>query len=108
MIATTAADILAKIEAGVSEFTWLSAAERAWFAAHRILPRPVSLAEDSEGTKWEEFWLVTEHTGADDSSFRIVYDDGREGFGRECLLDTDVPLFLGVYPTLEDALDEIL
>ncbi|MEA2239360.1 MAG: hypothetical protein QOC81_4084 [Thermoanaerobaculia bacterium] len=74
--------------------------------SHR--PSPVSLAEDYEGTKWEEFWLVTDYTGADDSSFRIMYDDGRQGFGSECLLDTDIPLFLGVYPTLEDALEEIL
>lgn len=49
----------------------------------------------------------TDHTGVDDSSFRIIYDESRKRFGRECLLENDVPLFLGVYPSLEDALQEI-
>jgi hypothetical protein len=81
---------------------------RAWFAAHRISPRVASLARNSDGTDLINVWLITDHTGDNDSPYRVYFDESKNRFGRECLLDTGVPLLLGVFPTLLDVLDEIL
>jgi hypothetical protein len=108
MLAASSSEIASMIDDAIRDFTWLSEQYRHWFASHRVEPKPISIAETSEGTARAEFWLLTDHTGVDDSSFRIIYDEARKRFGRECVLENDIPLFLGVYPTLQDALDEII
>jgi hypothetical protein len=96
------------INSAMAEFEWLLPEYRQWFDNHRIEPRLVSLAVTADGSKVEDFWLLTDHNGSDDSSYRIVYDVRNERFGHECLLSSDVPLFLGAFPSLQDALDEIV
>src|SRR5258706_728437 len=100
-------EVSARVDAAAQAFDWLSAEYREWFDAHRIEPRLISLAHDSDGASREDFWLLTDHTGSNDSPYRIVFDPNLSRFGRECLLNTDLPLFLGRYPSLQDALDEV-
>ena len=78
-----------------------------WFRAHVVAPRPIVLARKSDGGNTEEFWLVTDHTGTDDASFRIVYDDAANRYGIECTIQNGVCLFAGYRATLVDALTDI-
>lgn len=81
---------------------------QAWFESHRIAPKAVSLAHDSDGKSTEMYWLITDHNGNNDSSFRIYYDESKDRFGRECLLESEIPLVLGVFPSLLSVVEDIL
>ena len=78
-----------------------------WFRAHLVAPRPISLARKSDGGNPEQFWLLTDHTGSDDSGFRLVYDDVANQYGIECTIQNGVCLFAGYRATLTDALTDI-
>ena len=97
-----------RLTAELSTLDDLAQDTRSWFNLHKVAPRIVSLAKNTDGTDREDFWLITDHTGAQDSSYRIYFDESKDRFGRECILDTGVPLLLGVFPSLRDALEDIV
>ncbi len=78
-----------------------------WLKTHAIVPRRIRLSCKTDGSESEEFWLVTDHTGSDDSSFRVVYDDTVANYGIECAIMNSISLFIGFRATLVEAITDI-
>jgi hypothetical protein len=57
-----------------------------WVHEHLITPRSVDLARDADGKTSVSLWLVTDHVGRRDSSYRVVWDPDALAFGLECTL----------------------
>jgi hypothetical protein len=67
-----------------------------WVQSHLTLPRKITLANDPDGLEYAEYWLVTDHTGENDSSYRVIYDDNMSMFGIECTLKSGVHWMMGL------------
>jgi hypothetical protein len=67
-----------------------------WVQAHLTMPRRITLATDHDGLECAEFWLVTDHIGVNDSSYRIVCDDSMGMFGIECTLESGAHWMMGI------------
>ena len=78
-----------------------------WLQSHIIPPRRITLSRTTDGGNSEEFWLVTDHTGADDASFRVVYDDVVARYGIECSILNSISLFSGFRASLVEAITDI-
>lgn len=78
-----------------------------WLQLHKIAPRKITLPRKTDGSNGEEFWLVTDHTGADDSDFRLVYDDVAARYGIECAILNSISLFIGYRASLLEAITDI-
>ena len=78
-----------------------------WLQMHKIPPRRISLSRKTDGSSSEEFWLVTDHTGSDDASFRVVYDDIADSYGIECAILNSISLFIGFRASLLEAVTDI-
>lgn len=78
-----------------------------WLQMHKIAPRKIALSRKTDGSNTEEFWLVTDHTGSDDASFRLVYDDVAKRYGIECAILNSISLFIGYRSTLIEAITDI-
>ena len=78
-----------------------------WLQMHKIAPRKIALSRKTDGSNTEEFWLVTDHTGSDDASFRLVYDDVAARYGIECAILNSISLFIGYRTTLVEAITDI-
>lgn len=96
--------IRARISEGVAS---LAPHLRSWVDEHLIAPRQVRLALDAEGTSFKDLWLVTNHVGANDSSYRIVYNDEADAFGLECTLATGVEWYMGNYGSFAEAVQNM-
>ena len=96
-----------EIEAQCANLLGLPGQIDEWFLAHRIPIRKVTLAKETDGTELEDFWMVTDHTGTGDNTFRIIYDDGAREFGYECLMENDVSYFIGFYGDLRETLTDL-
>lgn len=66
-----------------------------WAGAHLVTPRRIVLANDLDGKSESEYWLVTDHTGHEDSAYRVVYDERTGAFGVECTLQNGVHWYMG-------------
>lgn len=108
MIGTDAAGartaILADYQVASAELT---PALRDWLRTHLVPPRIITLARKTDGGNTEQFWLVTDHNGSDDASFRVVYDDVTKRYGIECTIQNDVCLFAGFRASLAQAVNDI-
>jgi hypothetical protein len=98
--ATIAADCAAMI-------SMLARNQAQWLRAHALPPQRITLARKTDGGHREDFWLVTDHTGADDAGFRVVYDDVSRQYGIECTILNGVNLFAGFRASLLDAVTDI-
>lgn len=78
-----------------------------WLQTHKIAPRRIALSRKTDGSSSEEFWLVTDHTGSDDASFRVVYDDVVGSYGIECAILNSISLFIGYRASLSEAVTDI-
>jgi len=78
-----------------------------WLQAHMTLPRRISLSTDPDGLEHSEFWLVTDHTVTNDSSYRVVYDDREGMFGIECTLENGVHWMMGLYGGLAETIENM-
>jgi len=76
------------------------------FKGHRIKPRLTKVCLDSDGLNWKDCYLVTEHNGANDSPYRVIFDPEHNMFAREIMLQNGVTHYLGRYPDLETLLDD--
>ena len=85
----------------------LDPSTREWLRAHLIPPRPIALSRKTDGKMTEEFWLVTDHNGRQDASFRIVFDDAMRRYGIECTILNNISLFAGYRASLIDAVTDI-
>ena len=97
-----------RIRAKISEGIALLAPHlRSWADEHLIAPRQVRLALDANGTSFRDLWLVTNHVGINDSSYRVVYDDDTDAFGLECTLDSGVEWYMGNYGSFAEAVQNM-
>jgi hypothetical protein len=78
-----------------------------WLRAHLVAARPITLSRTTDGANGEQFWLVTDHTGSDDASFRLVYDDVEARYGLECAILNSISLFSGFRASLVEAVTDI-
>jgi hypothetical protein len=91
-------ELAAHIQALVAaELATLEPNLQSWAREHIIAPRLERLAADPEGRASVPVWLVTDHTGVRDSSYRVVYDPARSAFGLECTLQSGVRWYMGPY-----------
>jgi hypothetical protein len=97
-----------RIRAKISESVVLLAPHlRSWAEAHLIAPRQVRLSLDPDGTSSKDLWLVTDHVGTNDASYRVVYDDETDGFGLECTLETGVEWYMGDYGSFAETVENM-
>jgi hypothetical protein len=80
---------------------------RSWLCDHLIEPRQVELATQADGSSTKSLWLVTDHIGKNDSSYRVVYDEAKQVFGLEVTLDTGVELYMGAYGTFSETIESM-
>ena len=80
---------------------------QSWVHAHLIEPRQVRLATDPDGTSFKDLWLVTNRTGENDPSYRIVYDDQAHLFGLECTLESGVEWYMGNYGSFSETVENM-
>ena len=78
-----------------------------WAQQHLIRPRKITLSLDSDGNTSKDFWLVTDHNGKDDSSYRVVYDAEEQAFGLEVTLETGVEWYMGTYGIFAEAVENM-
>ncbi len=78
-----------------------------WTKLHLCKPKEVKLSLDSEGNGFGTFWLVTDNTGTDDSSYRIIYDEELEMFGLECTLNNGLQEYMGTYGSFEETVQNM-
>ena len=108
MIETTAEEVRTGVLADYEATSPLLApSNREWLRTHLIPPRPIALARKTDGNDPEQFWLITDHNGRDDASFRIVFDDALHRYGIECTILNDICLFAGFRASLADAVGDI-
>jgi len=108
VIASDEATVQAKIAADCAAV--IGAVDRRvgmWLQMHKIAPRRIALSRKTDGSNSEEFWLVTDHTGSDDASFRVVYDDVANSYGIECAILNSISLFIGFRASLTEAVTDI-
>lgn len=102
-------DIASEIDKLVAhELRTLSSPLREWFVAHRVSPpRLVSIADGIDSETTTDLWLLTDHTGDQDASSRVVFDPEAGLFG--VAMDfAQGPALLGLTPGgLAEAIDSM-
>lgn len=80
---------------------------RSWLRNHLIQPRQIKLSTDPHGHSFKDFWLITDHAGKEDSSYRIVYDEDEKVFGLESTLDNGVEWYMGNYGSFSETVENM-
>ena len=80
---------------------------QSWVRAHLIQPRQIQLSTNPNGNSFKDFWLITDHVGKEDSSYRIVYDEAEQAFGLEVTLDTGVEWYMGNYGSFSETVENM-
>lgn len=80
---------------------------RTWMRSHLIPPREIIVARKTDGNNTEQFWLITDHNGSDDASFRLIYDDLSRRYGLECTIQNNVSFFAGFRSSLVEAVTDM-
>ena len=78
-----------------------------WVRTHLVVPRMRRFSVDHDGSSFKQLWLVTDHNGKHDSSYRIVFDGEQGVFGLECTLETGVEWYMGSYGSFSDAVENM-
>lgn len=104
LMTETSERIRAKIAEGV---LLLAPHLQAWVDEHLIPPRQVSLAVDPDASSFRNLWLVTNHVGTKDSTYRVVFDEETDAFGLECTLDSGVEWYMGNYGSFAEAVENM-
>ena len=78
-----------------------------WLRVHLVPPRPIQVSVDLEGNSFKDLWLITDHTGEQDSSYRVVYDENNQMFGLESTLDTGVEWYMGSYGSFSETVENM-
>lgn len=78
-----------------------------WLRSHLVEPRLTRLSTDPNGTSFKNLWLVTDHTGEQDSAYRIVFDGDNQVFGLESSLDTGVEWYMGSYGSFSETVESM-
>jgi len=80
---------------------------RSWVQAHLVVPRQIEAWADPERQIAALVWLVTDHTGQNDSSYRVVFDSSSQAFGLETTLADGTAWYMGPYGTFSDAIESM-
>lgn len=80
---------------------------REWAEAHLASPRQETFAEKSDGTHPVTLWLVTDNTGSEDSSSRVVFDPEEDRFGLEMELQDGIHWFMGLYGSFSETIENM-
>lgn len=80
---------------------------RAWAEAHLANPRLHMFSEKIDGTKPIKLWLVTDNTGSEDSSLRVVFDPEEDKFGLEMELKDGTHWFMGLYGGFTETIESM-
>ena len=83
-----------------SEIHTLAPHHKLWFEEHLIVPHQIDLSLKDNGEGEITLWLVTDHVGNNDSSYRIVYDPEHDMFGLEVTIENGVNWYMGRYGNL--------
>ena len=90
-----------------AEIPMLPDDSRAWFEAHRTSPKEITVSADPDSSRTVQVWLVTDHTGNNDASSRVVYDPATKMFGLVMELRTGVLWYMGPHGSFVDAVESI-
>lgn len=102
------ADVAERIRSSVdAQLPLLSGGLRKWAVAHRTPPREIIVSLDPEGARRVAVWLVTDHTGAEDSASRIVYEPITGAFGIAIDLQSGVIWFQGSNDSFAAAVENL-
>jgi len=75
-----------------------------WLIFHRIVPQKIKLFSFDDVALTNQTWLITDHVGNEDSSYRIIFDELVEMYGLEMTTQDNKYVFLGDYGTLFEAM----
>lgn len=90
-----------------TEIVRLSGHLKEWAEEHLIEPKTIELTVDLDSNKKSEFWLITDDTGHNDSSYRIVFDETTDTFGLECRLEDGREWYMGAYGSFTEAVQSM-
>lgn len=80
---------------------------RDWLRDHLVDPYQIRFSVDTDGKSFRDLWLVTDHVGGKDSSYRIVYDEIEQSFGLECTLESGVEWYMGIYGSFSETVENM-
>ena len=90
-----------------TELPMLPDDSRTWFEQHRTTLREITVSADPDSSRTMRVWLVTDHTGNNDGSSRVVYDPTTKMFGLVMELRTGVLWYMGPHGSFVDAVESI-
>ena len=67
-----------------------------WVKSHLISPQKIELLAADNFIDKKIYWLVTDHTGEEDSNYRVVYDENGQ-FGLEMETEDGQHILIGMY-----------
>ena len=93
------------VQAGLPE---LAPSIREWLEGHLIVPYRTEVYADWNTDARVTVWIVTDHTGHNDSNCRVVFHETTDGFGLEQTLLVDNgerAVYMGSYGTFAETID---
>jgi hypothetical protein len=80
---------------------------RDWGKAHLIAPRRITFYSNLETGETDSGWLVTDHTGVQDSSCCVIYDEALDMFGLITELHDGRVYCLGFYGGFAETIESL-
>ena len=80
---------------------------REWAEQHLVAPRQVTLSINENGQGKVSLWLVTDHIGHRDSSYRVVFDVEQDKFGLEGTRASGVEWYMGLYGGFAETIENM-
>jgi hypothetical protein len=107
-IAHTSPDVVARIQKRVADgLSQLPPHLRAWAEAHVVPPRAITLFTNLESSTTEDYWLVTDATGKDDGSYRVIYTEDLDSFGLSVILEGGRHCCMGFYGEFAETIESM-
>jgi hypothetical protein len=104
----TSPDVVARIQKRVADgLSHLSAPLLVWAEAHLITPRVVTLFSGLDSSTTVDYWLVTDATGSDDGSYRVIYTEDLDSFGLSVILEGERHCCIGFYGGFAEAIESM-
>ena len=78
-----------------------------WAETHLIPPSKQFFSVDLDSDCRKGLWLVTDHNGTNDSSYRIVFDDEMQMFGLETTMQDETAWYMGPYGSFQETVENM-
>jgi hypothetical protein len=72
-----------------------------------VAPRVITLFTDLEGSTTDEYWLVTDATGNEDGSYRVIFTEDLDSFGLSVVLEDGRHCCLGFNGEFADTIESM-